>query len=144
METGHITIADGGRAEDARLAAVMGYAGLLLVFVYATLEMNTFLNAYVPGLRAGGVSVLWSLFALGFVLAGILRAVRALRFLGLGLFAVTAGKVFLADLAHLAPVYRIVAFIALGVLLLAGSFVYLRFRVRFQTEETETEEGVKP
>lgn len=119
--------------DDARLASVMGYAGLALVFVYTTLELNTFLNAYVPGLRAGALSVLWSLFALAFVLAGILRGITPLRYVGLVLFAITAAKVFLSDFARLDPVYRIVAFIALGLLLLAGSFVYLRFRIRFQT-----------
>ncbi len=127
----------GTEEEDARLSSVMGYAGLALLFAYATLEMNTFLHAYVAGLRAGGVSVLWSLFALAFVLAGTLRGVRPLRLVGLALFAVTAGKVFVSDLAHLEPVYRIVAFIALGLLLLTGSFVYLKFRTRFQTPVEE-------
>ena len=113
-------------ARDARSA--FGWTALALLFVYLTFEMNTFLFEYVPGLRAGGISILWTLFALGLVLAGILRAVGPLRHLGLGLLAVVIGKVFFIDLAHLEQVYRIVAFLVLGVLVLSGSFIYLKYR----------------
>src|SRR5205823_549342 len=93
-----------------------------------TLELNTFLNYYLPEFEAGGLSILWSLFALGFIVSGIWKQVRALRLVGLGLFAVVACKVFLIDLARLDPFYRIIAFIVLGMLVLSGSFIYLKYR----------------
>ncbi|MGR9105348.1 MAG: DUF2339 domain-containing protein [Gammaproteobacteria bacterium] len=99
-----------------------------LLFLYLSLEVNTVLYLYVPGLRSGGVSILWSLFALGLVLAGIRRNVSGLRICGLVLFAVTAWKVFFNDLARLEQVYRILAFIVLGMLLLLGSFLYMKYR----------------
>ena len=50
---------------SARAASVVfGATALALLFVFTTLETNTFLWHYVPGLRAGGVSILWSIFAL--------------------------------------------------------------------------------
>ncbi len=65
---------------------------------------------------------------------------RALRLVGLGLFAVVAFKVFLIDLARLDPFYRIIAFILLGVLVLSGSFVYIKYRQTFAiTARTEGE-----
>ncbi|HLF97140.1 MAG TPA: DUF2339 domain-containing protein, partial [Methylococcaceae bacterium] len=105
-----------------------GIAAPALLFVYLSLEVNTVLHQYVPGLRSGGVSILWSLFALGLVLAGMRSDRRALRFAGLGLFAVVAWKVFFVDLARLEQIYRIVAFIVLGVLVLSGSFAYMKYR----------------
>ena len=38
---------------------------------FPALEVNTFLGTYVPGLRPGGVSILWSVFALALILPGI-------------------------------------------------------------------------
>jgi uncharacterized membrane protein len=51
--------------------------------------------------------------------------------------------VFFVDLARLDQFYRIVAFIILGLLVLAGSFVYLKYKDRFAlTTPGESEEGV--
>ncbi|MGR8935504.1 MAG: DUF2339 domain-containing protein [Gammaproteobacteria bacterium] len=110
---------------------LLGSAALVLSFVFLSLELNSMLHRYVPGLRSGGVSILWSLFALGLVFAGIKRRVRALRLTGLILFAVVAWKVFFVDLARLEQLYRIVAFIVLGLLALGGSFAYMRYRQAF-------------
>jgi len=119
---------------NARAAGVvLGSAAVALLFVFSTLELNTFLHHYVPGLRAGGISILWSLFALGLILAGIWKQVRPMRFVGLGLFALVTWKVFFLDLDHLDQLYRIVAFILLGILALSGSFVYLKYRQTFAT-----------
>lgn len=123
-----------GRAVAKDAGVGFGIVALGLLFLYATLEVNTFLYAYVPGLRAGGVSILWSLFALGFILAGILKNVRAMRYAGLLLFAIVAGKVFFVDLARLEQLYRIVAFVLLGVLVLCGSLLYLRYGQRFAVQ----------
>jgi uncharacterized membrane protein len=126
---------------SARAAAtVFGTAALGLLFVFTTLETNTFLHQYVEGLRAGGVSILWSLFALALVIAGIWKNARAMRYAGLGLFAVVAGKVLLMDLARLEQFYRIVAFIVLGVLVLCGSLVYLKYRPALSDPKKEKEE----
>jgi uncharacterized membrane protein len=116
------------------LAQGFSVAGLLLLFVYLTLEVNTFLFHYLPGLRAGGVSILWSLFALAMILSGIRKQVAVHRYVGLGLFAVVSWKVFFSDLQSLDQIYRIVAFIVLGVLALCGSFVYLKYRATFASE----------
>jgi uncharacterized membrane protein len=128
------------RIQDAaRVAAAMGLTSLGALFVYSTLEVNTVLYQYVPGLRAGGISILWSVFALSLLLRGIQTERRQLRYLGLGLFTTVAFKVFFSDLAHLDALYRIVAFLILGSLVISGSFLYLRARRTFSTEETNRE-----
>lgn len=114
---------------SARPASVIfGAAALVLLFVFTTLETNTFLWHYVPGLRSGGVSILWSIFALVFIITGIWKDLRMIRYVGLTLFAVVAWKVLFVDLARLDQLYRIIAFIILGLLVLSGSFVYLKYR----------------
>ena len=95
------------------------------------MEVNSFLYHYIPGLRTGGVSILWTLFALALILRGIWKNLRALRYIGLGLFTIVAGKVFFVDLSQLDQIYRIVAFLVLGILLLVGSFIYLKYRDAF-------------
>jgi uncharacterized membrane protein len=82
-------------------------------------------------MRAGGISILWSVFALALILCGIRQRVRTVRYVGLGLFAIVVSKVFFADLAQLDAFFRIVAFIILGLLVLAGSFVYLKYKDHF-------------
>ena len=113
-----------------------------LSFVFLTLELNTFLNQFVPALRAGGISILWTVFALGLLVAGIQKQVRELRYVGLVLFTVVGFKVFFSDLATLDPFYRIVAFILLGVLILLAAFLYLRSRADFASTPGPTDQGV--
>jgi uncharacterized membrane protein len=124
-----------GKSDPNRIAPFFGFTALATLFVYLTLEVNSFLYTYMNGLRYGGVSILWSLFALGLILAGIRRNTRILRYLGLGLFAIVAWKVLFVDLSRLDQLYRIVAFIVLGILVLCGSFLYLRFRESFVPED---------
>jgi len=112
-----------------------------LLFVFLTLELNTFLAHYVPGLRAGGVSILWSIFALGLIGTGIWKDARAMRYVGLALFAVVSWKILFLDLSRLEQLYRIIAFILLGILVLSGSFVYLKYRSTFATAIKKEEES---
>ncbi len=130
-----------GNANTRQTQLVMGCAGLGLAFVASTLEVHTFLHHFLPGLRAGGVSIWWTLFALGMVLRGIRRNVKPLRLAGLALFTLVACKVFFSDLERLNEIYRVVAFILLGVLVLCGSFLYLKYRSNFETKPQEPERG---
>ena len=64
------------------------------------------------------------LYGAALMIVGFRRRAPFLRWLSLGLLAITVGKVFLYDLSALQRVYRILSFIGLGVLLLAISFAY--------------------
>jgi len=120
------------RKPDSRAyASGFGVASVGLFFIFTSLELNTMLAYFIPGLRAGGISILWSLFALAFILSGILRNQRLARYAGLTLFAIVSAKVIFSDLERLDQIYRIIAFLVLGVLIMTGSFLYLKFRSRF-------------
>src|SRR5690606_37529813 len=104
------------RKDDATgMVPVFGYAALAGAFLYSSLEIWTGLSHFLPAFRMGGISIYWSLFAIAMLLAGILKNRAALRGIGLFLLAWTILKVFFVDLAGLDQLYRIVAFIVLGV-----------------------------
>jgi uncharacterized membrane protein len=52
-------------------------------------------------------------------------------------------KVFLADLATMTSVYRVVSFIGIGLLLLLGAFVWQRLRPQALSDLRETPAGVR-
>ena len=124
----------------ATLRQVAAVASVATLLTWSTLEVNSFLADRAPGLRAGGVSITWALFALAFLVVGIRRRLPTLRYAGLALFAIVAMKVFTNDLDTLDSFYRIVAFVVLGILLLLGSFLYLRFRETFAIEAASPSE----
>lgn len=126
---GHYLLKAASGEKDAHAAgAAFGYVAVALSLVFCTLEVNSILHHFMPGSEAGGVSIVWSLFALGLIITGLWKDARPVRYLGLALFTVVAWKVLFSDLNHLSPVYRIIAFLLLGVLVLSGSFVYLKSR----------------
>lgn len=129
------------KGEDADMAPIFGYAALAGVFLYSSLEIWTALSHFLPAFRMGGISIYWSLFAVAMLLAGILRNRAVFRGIGLFLLAATIMKVFVLDLAGLDQLYRIVAFIVLGVVVLAGSFLYFKYSHRFATASGDADAG---
>jgi uncharacterized membrane protein len=134
----------GGAKGPPFAAPTAGWLALGLSFVFLTLELNTFLSQFVPPLRAGGISILWSVFALGLIVVGIHQQKGALRYTGLALFTVVGVKVFFSDLASLDQFYRIVAFILLGILILCGAFLYLKYRQTFARSAASRDPGAIP
>jgi uncharacterized membrane protein len=132
LAAAYVFLAGRNRATTDRV--VIGFASLAMLFIYLTLEVNTALHEFLPGMQSGGVSILWSLFALVLIFRGIARRAAAVRYLGLALFAIVTWKVFFVDLAQLDQFYRIVAFVLLGILALIGSFAYLKYRDQFATK----------
>ena len=74
------------------------------------------------------LSAFWAATGLAAVVYGLVRDDKRFRFGGLGLLGLAAGKVIVYDLRELDEIYRVLSFIALGLLLLAGAFAYQRIR----------------
>jgi uncharacterized membrane protein len=74
------------------------------------------------------LSVLWALYASLLTGVGIFKRLRGARVLGILLLGATILKVFLIDLSSLQTFYRIISFIVLGLLLLAVSYGYNRYK----------------
>jgi len=74
------------------------------------------------------LSAFWGVVGLGLLWLGLSRDERAVRLAGFGLLAIAVGKVFIFDMSSLDSGYRVLTFILLGLLLLAGAFAYQRMR----------------
>lgn len=74
------------------------------------------------------LSILWAALGGGAFVAGVIHWTGTLRVAGLVLLALATTKVFLYDLASLDATYNVPSFIGLGVLLLASSYAYQRFK----------------
>src|SRR5207244_12595394 len=74
------------------------------------------------------LSMLWSLVGLSALIVGLRRGHAAVRSVALGWLLFAAGKVFLYDLSTLTSIYRVISFVVLGLLLLAGAYAYQRLR----------------
>ncbi len=125
-----------GEQDSRPIALSSGIGALVLLFLFLTFELNTALHRFLPDMRAGGLTLLWAVYALALLLSGLHWTVRGLRFAGLALFIVVVGKVFFVDLAGLESIYRIIAFIVLGIVLFLAALLYLRHRARFQSADT--------
>lgn len=69
-----------------------------------------------------GLSLLWTLLALGLMLTGHRRAQRWVWLAGAGLIGVVVGKLFFVELSSQGGLARIVSFIGVGVLLLVVGY----------------------
>jgi uncharacterized membrane protein len=74
------------------------------------------------------ISILMALYALLLIGLGVVTRTAINRILGLGLIALVVIKLYFSDVWELGFLFRIVAFLGLGVLLLTVSYLYSRFR----------------
>jgi len=114
---------------------------LVAGFLYLTFETATCSTAYLPGFRAGAVSVAWGCYGLGLLVGGLRFGRRSLRMTGLALFFVTVAKVFLVDLAGKDALYRLMGFGMLGGVLLLAAYAYLRNQDAFNKTPGGGREG---
>jgi len=73
------------------------------------------------------LTALWAFYAVVLLVIGIVKRWRLVRLWALGLLIVPVGKVFIYDVWALETIYRIVAFVGLGLLLLASAYLYQRY-----------------
>jgi uncharacterized membrane protein len=127
------------RSRASARSARIGYFGAAAMLVY--LASVAIVTVFQPaagtvaatvlslGVRQQGqvvVSILWSVLGLAALVVGLRRRLPAVRTGGLALLLLAVAKVFIYDLSTLTSVYRVISFIVLGLLLLAGSFAYQR------------------
>jgi Predicted membrane protein (DUF2339) len=74
------------------------------------------------------LSAFWGGVGLVAIVIGLARNVRELRLGGLALLGIGVAKVFAYDLAELDELYRVLSFVAVGLVLLTGAYAYQRVR----------------
>jgi uncharacterized membrane protein len=101
--------------------------------MYDSLLATLLLGALIHHEVTGSVlTVAWGVEAVALLAAGFALRDRVLRLSGLALFLICTLKLFFWDLRNLETLPRIVSFIVLGLLLVAVSWVYTRFRDQVQ------------
>ena len=112
------------------VSLIFACAALGMFFLYSSGELWLLLKEFLPEFKHGGLSLWWGIWALLLLLYGILRGNLVCRILALILFGICTLKIFLIDLSSLHALYKVAAFVALGLLLLTGSVFYTRFKER--------------
>jgi hypothetical protein len=84
---------------------------------------------------SAAISVIYVLTSLAWIIYGFTRRFAFIRRFGLALAIFAVIKLFLIDLTNLTQGYRIVSYFALGVTLIAISFVYQYFSKRLELKE---------
>lgn len=74
----------------------------------------------------------WSVLALALFGCGLVLRERVYRWVGLGVLATALGRVFIFDVWRLETVYRILSFMALGIVLLVLGFIYNRYQEKIK------------
>jgi uncharacterized membrane protein len=74
----------------------------------------------------------WSGLALVLFACGIVLRERMYRWVGLGILATALGRVFIFDVWKLETLYRILSFMALGVVLLVLGFIYNKYQEKIK------------
>jgi hypothetical protein len=103
-------------AEELGRIALLVVATLLLAFLIVDTASPTV------------VTLAWGFQGAALLTGGFLMRERTLRLLGLGLLFFCILKLFVYDLRQLEALARIVSFVALGLVLLAVSWIYTRYR----------------
>ncbi len=99
------------------------------VIVVGGLSLWLFLSRWVLG-SAGGIylTASWSVLALALFGTGIALKERMYRWLGLGVLACALARVMIFDVWKLDTLYRILSFLALGIVLLLLGFIYSKYQ----------------
>jgi uncharacterized membrane protein len=112
-------------------------SGSIVLFLSVEMYQVMFWTNYRNGLDwtewenlyyKAGLSMLWGLCSFGMMWLGMKRGYRPIRIVSLTLFSITILKLFLIDIRNIPPGGKIIAFILLGILLLAVSFMYQRLK----------------
>jgi uncharacterized membrane protein len=74
------------------------------------------------------LSLAWAVYAAVLIVIGMRRKYKPLRYIGMVIIALTATKLFFYDLWELGGIYRIIAALGLGVLLVLVSYLYQKRR----------------
>ncbi len=121
---------------DHVLAALAGLGGIGLLWFVLSVETYTAFTAHLkdPGadvdyLRQAAqmtLSIVWAAYAGTLLWAGFRFRIERLRWAALAVFGVTLVKVVLVDMAGLPGLYRVLAFLALSLVMGAAAWGYQR------------------
>jgi len=118
----------------ATVATIFAWLNLAVIDLYSPEGMLSFPSGHLPA-RDLTTSLVWAVYAVILLGAGMYRDSGGLRWLSLGLLLATLFKVFLYDLGTLTDLYRVGSLLGLAVSLILVSLAYQRFVLSRQSTE---------
>jgi uncharacterized membrane protein len=115
-----------------------GVLALLVAFECARWGLYSPLISEKMGLSL--ISAAWALQAVVVIWIGLVTRNSSLRYMGFVLFGLAIGKALLIDMSGMEKVYRMVSFIACGLLMVVAGYFYHRYSSKLLQPETEKEE----
>lgn len=121
---------------ERRVELVTLLTAIVTLWLIMSVETHTFFEARARAEQAAelgrherwlgqmALSVVWSVYAGTLAAIGFARRSASVRWMSLALFGLTVIKVMLVDISELRQLYRIIAFLVLGVLLLVVAWGY--------------------
>ncbi|MFW5922776.1 MAG: DUF2339 domain-containing protein [Planctomycetota bacterium] len=106
------------------------WAGVTLLFLLLNVEAWHFAQSLVESRMRGrwaglmAVSVTWGVYAIGLLIFGVCRRRRLHRLVALALFGLTGLKLVFVDMAGVGDIYRVISFLAIGLLMIGASYLY--------------------
>ncbi len=85
------------------------------------------------------LSIVWGLYAVAALVAGFKWNIREVRIGALILLAVTGVKLVFIDMGMVQQIYRVVSFVAIGLIMIFASFLYHRLEKRLQEVTGESQ-----
>ncbi len=73
-------------------------------------------------------SLAWGAYGAALIVIGMWQSLASIRWIGMAVIGVTVVKVGIVDLSTLGGIYRVIGFLAIGVLLVTVSYLYQRTR----------------
>ena len=116
------------RPRWVRQTTLLGVTAFLCLFWATTAETHHALATYFNGFRDGGTTVMMIINAILLLILGIRVDYKQIRWAGLALIGFSMIKLYFHDLKALENIYRVVALVLMGILLIGGSTLYLRIR----------------
>lgn len=127
-------------SEEQQFGRLLSAGATFLLLANLSVEVYTYwiregLNpTKAKWLAQMSLSILWGVYASALLAIGFWRRIRPLRFAALALFGLTALKLILVDMAAVKQIYRIIAFVVMGVLMIGASYLYHRLEQRLVRE----------
>ena len=132
---------------ERMLVAAIGVGGILLLWLILSVDCYAYFEGRAIQTDADrmqqrwlgqlSLSVLWTFYAAGVLSMGFYLRNSALRWVALGLFGITVGKVLFIDMANLEQLYRILAFVVLAAVLALAARAYQRLARSNSKAESE-------
>lgn len=124
-----------------RKAGIEWYPLIISAYFVIILSQNL-ITQFGLAFSSVAISIIYVLAALAWIIFGFLRRYAFIRRFGLILAILAVAKLFLIDLFSLTQGYRILAYFALGLILIVISFVYQYFSKRLELGIVIKEEAI--